>query len=64
MFALNMAEEKYLALDHATGFGWMDEDGDTWAREPGKTNLTAVYGGEMQSWICLPFHGYVNGISV
>lgn len=64
LMALNLSDPAMLSLDHASGFGWMDEDGDTWAREPGKTNFSAVYGGEMQSWICLPYHAYVNGISV
>jgi len=61
MYFLN---DNHIEIFHRPDFGWFDDDGTVFLRKSSSDQYEARYGGYLQVYIQLPFHGVLTNLSV
>jgi len=61
MYFLN---DNFITAFHRPDFGWFDDDGTVFLREPSSDAFSARYGGYYENYIVPSFHGVITNLAV
>jgi hypothetical protein len=59
-----MLNDNYITIYHRPDFGFFDDDGTVFLRDAASDSYSFRYGGYLQVYAPMPFHGVISGLSV